>query len=42
MRSKCTCGNPVPPYCGTGERPKWCSRRCRNRAYYLRKTKTTN
>ncbi|WP_282108108.1 hypothetical protein [Streptomyces sp. RK31] len=38
MRTKCDCGKELPPYCGTGRRPIYCSRSCRSRAYYQRKT----
>ncbi|MFC8387693.1 hypothetical protein [Streptomyces sp. NPDC057238] len=41
MRTICDCGAPVPPYCGKGQRPLYCSVSCRRRAYYRRKTKTT-
>jgi hypothetical protein len=36
MRTKCACGQPLKPYGGTGQRRKWCSRSCRDAAYYRR------
>lgn len=41
MRTKCDCGAPVPPYYGKGRRPMYCGQTCRQRAYRLRKLKTT-
>ncbi|WP_267912036.1 hypothetical protein [Streptomyces sp. AV19] len=36
MRTKCDCGQPLKTYCGRGQRPRWCSRSCRDAAYYRR------